>query len=82
MSNEAMPGNGTIAVKDIAGVIGIPAHSPWRTVSQEMINAFAVATDDHQWIHTDPERAARETPFGGTIAHGFLTLSLLSTGGQ
>ena len=52
--------------------------SDWRTVSQEMINEFADATDDHQYIHVDPVRAA-ETPFGGTIAHGFLTLSLLST---
>jgi len=53
--------------------------SGWRVVSQEMIDQFAAATDDHQFIHTDPERAARETPYGGTIAHGFLTLSLLST---
>jgi len=52
--------------------------SPWRVVSQEMIDRFADATDDHQFIHCDPERAARETQFGGTIAHGFLTLSLLS----
>lgn len=52
--------------------------SEWRTVSQGMINEFADATDDHQFIHVDPVRAA-ETPFGGTIAHGFLTLSLLST---
>lgn len=52
--------------------------SEWHTVTQEMISQFADATDDHQFIHTDPERA-RETPFGGTIAHGFLTLSLLST---
>jgi acyl dehydratase len=52
--------------------------SGWRTVSQAMINEFADATDDHQFIHVDPARAA-ETPFGGTIAHGFLTLSLLST---
>ena len=43
-----------------------------------MIDQFADATDDHQFIHVDPERAARETPFGGTIAHGFLLLSLLS----
>jgi acyl dehydratase len=43
-----------------------------------MIDQFADATDDHQFIHCDPERAARETPFGGAIAHGFLTLSLLS----
>jgi len=53
--------------------------SPWRQVTQPMIDLFADATDDHQFIHVDPERAARETPFGGTIAHGFLTLSLLST---
>jgi acyl dehydratase len=48
----------------------------WIEVGQERINAFADATDDHQWIHTDPERAA-DGPFGGTIAHGQLTLSLL-----
>jgi acyl dehydratase len=53
--------------------------SPWRVVTQKMIDQFADATDDHQFIHCDPERAAAETPFGGTIAHGFLTLSLLST---
>jgi acyl dehydratase len=52
--------------------------SPWREVTQDMIDKFADATDDHQFIHCDPERAATETPFGGTIAHGFLTLSLLS----
>ncbi|GAA0599165.1 MaoC family dehydratase [Paenochrobactrum glaciei] len=52
--------------------------SEWRVVTQEMINQFADATDDHQFIHVDPVKAA-ETPFGSTIAHGFLTLSLLST---
>lgn len=52
--------------------------SPWRVVTQEMVDQFAAATDDHQFIHVDPERAAKETPFGGTIAHGFLLLSLLS----
>ncbi len=52
--------------------------SEWITVSQDTIDGFADATDDHQFIHTDPERAAAETPFGGTIAHGFLSLSLLS----
>ena len=51
-------------------------HSGWMEVSQERINAFADATDDHQWIHIDTDRAA-EGPFGGTIAHGHLTLSLL-----
>ncbi len=52
--------------------------SPWRVVTQHMIDLFADATDDHQFIHCDPERVAAETPFGGTIAHGFLSLSLLS----
>ncbi|MCB8837627.1 MaoC family dehydratase [Aurantimonas sp. VKM B-3413] len=53
--------------------------SEWLTVDQTMIDRFAVATHDHQFIHVDPERARAETPYGGTIAHGFLTLSLLST---
>lgn len=51
--------------------------SEWLVVSQERINLFADATLDHQWIHVDPERAAKESPFGQTIAHGYLTLSLL-----
>ena len=53
---------------------------PWGqplTITQDMINRFAELTGDHQWIHVDVERAKRESPFGGTIAHGFLTLSLL-----
>jgi acyl dehydratase len=54
------------------------ATSDWLEVTQERINMFAEATEDRQWIHTDPERAARESPFKVTIAHGFLTLSLLS----
>lgn len=70
----------TITLDDIKPAIGTQVgRSDWRTVTQDMINAFADATDDHQWIHLDAERAAAETPFGGTIAHGFLTLSLLST---
>jgi len=52
--------------------------SDWITVDQTMIDSFAKATLDDQFIHTDPERAKAESPFGGTIAHGFLTLSLLS----
>lgn len=51
--------------------------SDWLTIDQAQIDAFADVTGDHQFIHVDPERAARETPFGGTIAHGFLTLSVL-----
>lgn len=54
------------------------AVSSWLEVSQERINQFAEATEDRQWIHIDPERAARESPFKQAIAHGFLTLSLLS----
>ncbi|MCL6229477.1 MaoC family dehydratase [Bartonella bilalgolemii] len=67
-----------IAVQDIANFIGKEIGlSQWRLVTQDMINQFAYATDDHQWIHVDEEKA-KKTPFGGTIAHGFLTLSLLS----
>jgi acyl dehydratase len=50
--------------------------SEWFTISQERINAFADATDDHQWIHIDPERAGRDSPWKTTIAHGYLTLGL------
>ena len=50
--------------------------SPWTLVTQERIDAFAQATGDNQWIHVDPERAAKESPFKGTIAHGFFTLAL------
>ncbi len=49
----------------------------WHKVDQERINQFAAVTEDHQWIHTDPKRAAEESPFRTTIAHGFLTLSLI-----
>jgi acyl dehydratase len=49
------------------------AVSEWQTVDQEMINRFANSTLDHQWIHVDVERAKRESPWGSTIAHGFLT---------
>lgn len=51
----------------------------WLPIAQERVNQFADATDDHQWIHVDLERARTESPFGGPIAHGFLTLSLLSS---
>ena len=54
------------------------AVSDWLTVTQERIQQFADATGDHQWIHLDVDRAARESPFKTTIAHGFLTLSLVS----
>jgi acyl dehydratase len=65
--------NGTTELKKLSGTsLGTSA---WIEVSQTRINTFADATDDHQWIHVDPERAA-EGPFGTPIAHGYLTLSL------
>ena len=54
------------------------ATTGWLPVTQERIRQFAEATGDHQWIHVDPERAQRESPYGAAIAHGFLTLSLMS----
>lgn len=61
----------------LQGLVGTEVGvSDWMEITQERVNAFADATDDHQFIHVDPE-AARLTPFGGTIAHGFLTLSLI-----
>ena len=68
----------TITVEQIPAMVGSEiGRSEWRAITQEMINSFADATDDHQWIHLDPERAAAETPYGGTIAHGYLTLSMV-----
>ena len=64
------------SLDDFHGLVGQHlGYSPWRTVTQEQVNLFADATGDHQWIHVDPERAA-SGPFGGPIAHGYLTLSL------
>jgi len=67
---------------EIAGLAGLTAlvgthlgYSEWLEITQERVNTFADATGDHQWIHVDPERA-KDGPFGGTIAHGYLTLSL------
>ncbi|MDX0513949.1 Nodulation protein N [Sinorhizobium medicae] len=68
-----------ISLSDIKELIGKELGvSDWITVTQKTIDRFAEATGDFQYIHTDPVRAAAETPFGGTIAHGFLSLSLLS----
>jgi acyl dehydratase len=62
--------------QEMAGSVGSHlGHSDWLEITQERIDAFADATDDHQWIHVDPERA-KSGPFGTTIAHGYLTLSL------
>jgi acyl dehydratase len=66
--------NGSAELKALIGEhIG---YSEWLEVTQERVNQFAEATGDHQWIHVDPERATKESPFGGPIAHGYLTLSL------
>lgn len=65
-----------VAVGDLAGLVGERVGvSRWHTVTQEQVDLFADATGDQQWIHIDPERA-RSGPFGTTIAHGYLTLSL------
>jgi acyl dehydratase len=66
--------NGIAELKALAGTsLG---HTDWLQIDQGRVDTFATATDDHQWIHVDPERAATG-PFGGTIAHGYLTLALL-----
>ena len=68
--------NGTEELRTLVGQeVGV---SGWVEITQDMIDRFADLTDDHQWIHVDADRAKRESPFSKTIAHGFLTLSLLS----
>lgn len=65
---------GIAGLKELAGThLG---YSDYHEITQEQVNTFAEATGDHQWIHVDPERAKAESPFGGPIAHGYLTLSL------
>lgn len=71
-----MPGPRRLRLDELEGLVSSPLpESGWRVVTQEAVNAFAEATGDRQWIHVDPERAAAG-PFGTTIAHGYLTLSL------
>jgi len=66
-----------LKIRDLEARVGQElAVSPWVEITQDRIDLFAKATEDFQWIHIDPERA-KQSPFGGTIAHGFLTLSLL-----
>lgn len=66
------------SVEELKSLVGQEvAVSDWMEVTQERVNLFAQATGDHQWIHLDVERCCKESPYGGTIAHGFLTLSLL-----
>ncbi len=68
----------TLVLSDLQARIGEEiATSDWLSITQDRINQFADATGDHQWIHLDAERCARESPFKTTIAHGFLTLSLV-----
>lgn len=65
-------------LEELKGAVGKEAGvTGWYEITQSMINSFADATGDHQWIHIDPERAALESPFKTTVAHGFFTLSLL-----
>jgi acyl dehydratase len=68
-------------VDGVGGVQGLVGqhlgHSEWVTITQERVNLFAEATGDSQWIHIDVERAKAESPFGGPVAHGYLTLSLV-----
>lgn len=82
MNSEPASGDGPVVIESVAALkamVGrefVAAH--WVSIDQERIQRFAEVTNDLQWIHTDAERAQRESPFGTTIAHGFLTLSLLS----
>jgi acyl dehydratase len=65
------------ALATLRGQVGTEIHvSPWLEVTQDRVLAFADATDDHQWIHVDAARAGTESAYGGTIAHGYLTLAL------
>lgn len=66
------------SLEELKGLVGqVVAVSDWLEITQQRVNLFAEATGDHQWIHLDVERSKRESPFGSTVAHGFLTLSLL-----
>ena len=68
----------TTTLAELPSLVGTElGTSDWHEVTQDSVNLFADATGDHQWIHVDVERAKRESPFGGPIAHGYLTLSLL-----
>ena len=68
----------TVKFSELKSLVGQEIGvSDWVEVTQQRVNEFADATGDHQWIHCDPERAKKESPFGGPIAHGYLTLALL-----
>ena len=73
-----MTGPAEALIEQLQPLVGSETHvGPWLTIDQERIDRFAAVTGDLQWIHTDPERARRESPYGATVAHGYLTLSLL-----
>ena len=79
MSLNSMPPLTLTSIKSLKELVGREiATTGWVTMTQERIQQFADATGDRQWIHVDSERARRESPYGTTIAHGFLTLSLVS----
>lgn len=70
-----------LLIPNVAALVDFEGHdlgtTDWQTVEQARINAFAEVTGDHQWIHVDKDRAERESPFGTTIAHGYLTVALI-----
>lgn len=75
---SAATGTHVASLAELTEFVGRPLGvSSWITATQDRIDTFADATDDHQWIHVDPGRAAKDSPFGGPIAHGYLTLSLI-----
>ena len=77
MTAAASPAKTVVDFSEVPGLVGRNlGYSEYRVVTQDQVDTFADATDDHQWIHVDPERA-KDGPFGAPIAHGFLTLSLL-----
>ena len=67
-----------MTVDQLSDIVGQEMVSPWREVTEDQVTEFADITGDRQWIHVDADRALRESPFGGTIAHGFFTLALAS----
>lgn len=68
----------TVDINGLMSHVGREQLSPWREITQDEVTRFAEVTGDTQWIHVDAERAKRESPYQGTIAHGFFTLSLIS----
>jgi len=77
--SQTRPSNRVIhGIDELKTLVGQEVSaSEWRLISQDLINQFADVTGDHQWIHVDVERCAKESPYGACIAHGFLTVSLL-----